>query len=169
MNFKKVRIDSGLDMYTSIRAAAISIKPRKWDKAHNANKLETFFRKAASQPEKPDLILATEGVLEGYTVMDVIEGRRQSKELLEIAEPINGPCIKRFRTLARTLKTCLAFGFAERVGGDVYNCALFIDSSGRICGTHHKVQLAEGTHKTWFFNRVGSTVRAFDTPLGRVS
>ena len=87
--------------------------------------------------------------------------------MLEIAEPLDGPYVTRFRRLARTLKTCLCFGFAERIGDDVYNSALFIDRQGEICGRHHKVQLAEGTHSSWSFNRVGSSLRAFDTPLGR--
>jgi predicted amidohydrolase len=50
----------------------------------------------------------------------------------------------------------------------VYNTAVFIDSGGTICGKYHKVQLAEGTHPSCNYNRVGNTLRAFDTPLGRV-
>ena len=61
-------------MYQSIKVSAISLKPTKWDKASNAEKLEAFFVEAAK--DAPQLILATEGVLEGYVVMDVIE--RQS-------------------------------------------------------------------------------------------
>ena len=30
-------------MFNQVRAAAISIKPKKWDKAGNADKLELFF------------------------------------------------------------------------------------------------------------------------------
>ncbi len=153
-------------MFRSVKASAISIKPKKWDKVHNADKVEAFFRKAAE--ESPELILTTEGVLEGYTVMDVIEGRMPPAAMLEIAEPIDGDYIARFRKLARTLKTCLSFGFAERVAKDVYNTAIFIDAEGEIRGKQHKVQLAEGTHRTWVFNRVGHTLRAFDTPLGRM-
>ena len=35
--------------------------------------------------------------------------------------------IRRFRDLAKELKTCLVFGLAERIGDDVYNCAVFLD------------------------------------------
>ena len=152
-------------MYTRIKAAAISLKPRKWDKAYNADKLESFIRKAARR--KPDVIVATEGVFEGYVVMDAIRHPDKRKAMLEIAEPIDGPCVKRFRDLARKLKTCLAFGFAERVGNDIYNTAVFIDQAGRICGKYQKTQLAEGTHASWNFNRIGKKLRAFDTPYGR--
>lgn len=99
--------------------------------------------------------------------MDVVEGRATADALLEVAEPIDGPYIRRFQELACKLNTCLAFGFAERIGNEAYNCALFLDQQGEICGKYHKVQLAEGTDQTWNFNRVGSRLRAFDTPIGR--
>ena len=152
-------------MFDPVVTTAISIKPRKWDKDYNADKMEKFFRRAAE--ENPDIILTTEGVLEGYVVMDVLEGRRTVEEMLEIAEPIDGPYILRFRRLAAELETCLCFGFAERVGTDVFNAAIFIDSKGDILGKYHKVQLAEGTDLSCNFNRVGDKLRAFDTPFGR--
>jgi predicted amidohydrolase len=153
-------------MYQSVKVSAISLKPTKWDKASNAEKLEAFFVEASK--DAPQLILATEGVLEGYVVMDVIEGRAAPEAMLEIAEPIDGAYIRRFRRLARQLKTCLCFGFAERCGtSSVYNSAVFIDGNGDICGTYHKTQFAEGTHPSWNFNCIGGTIRAFDTPFGR--
>ena len=153
-------------MYASIKVSAISLKPTKWDKASNAEKLEAFFVEAAKNT--PHLILATEGVLEGYVVMDVIEGRATPEAMLEIAEPLDGAYIHRFRRLARQLGTCLCFGFAERCGtASVYNSAVFIDATGEICGTYHKTQFAEGTHPSWNFNCIGETIRAFDTPFGR--
>ena len=152
-------------MYNTIEVAAISLKPIKWDKAANADKMESYFARAAKA--KPKLILTTEGVLEGYVVMDVIYNPEKAEAMLEISEPIDGPYIKRFQRLAKTLKTCLCFGFAERVGDDVYNCGVFIDGDGEICGKYHKTQLAEGSHPSWNFNRIGSTLRAFDTPVGR--
>ena len=153
-------------MYNQIKATAISIKPKKWDKKGNADKMEAYFRQAAR--DRPDLIVTTEGVLEGYVVMDALESRRSAQDVLDIAEPITGPYIQRFQRLAVELGTCLCFGFAERIGDDVYNTAVLIDSEGTICGKYHKVQLAEGTHPSCSYNRVGDTLRAFDTPVGRV-
>ncbi len=152
-------------MYNSVKVAAVSLKPTKWDKAANADKMEAFFVAAAK--ERPQVILTTEGVLEGYVVMDVIENRATAEDMLEIAEPIDGLYIRRFQHLARTLGTCLCFGFAERIADETYNCAVFIDHNGEICGKYHKTQLAEGAHPSWNFNRIGETLRAFDTPVGR--
>ena len=153
-------------MYNPVKVAAVSIKPKKWDKAYNADKVEEFFRKAAAA--KPALILTTEGVLEGYVPLDVIEKPELAQAMLDVAEPIDGPYVDRFRKLAKTLKTCLCFGFAERIGDEVYNTAVFIDDQGEVRGKYHKSQLAEGTHPSWYFNRVGKSIRAFDTPIGRV-
>ena len=152
-------------MYESVEVAAISFRPTKWDKDGNADRMEQLFVRAAQG--SPRLILTTEGALEGYVVMDVVEGRASADAMLDLAEPIDGPYIRRFQKLARTLNTCLAFGFAERIGDEAYNCALFLDRQGEICGRYHKVQLAEGTHSSWRFNRVGKRLRAFDTPIGR--
>lgn len=152
-------------MFTSVKAAAISLKPKKWDKDHNADKLERYFREAARQ--SPDLILATEGALDGYGVMEVLESRRTAGDMLAVAEPIDGPYVQRFQRLAKELGACLCFGFAERIGDDVYNAAIFIDADGEIQGKYHKTQFAEGTHPSCNFNRVGGTLRAFDTPFGR--
>ncbi len=74
-------------MYRSVKVSAISLKPTKWDKASNAEKLEAFFVEAAK--DAPQLILATEGVLEGYVVMDVIELRSSSKPV-SVSVSLNG-------------------------------------------------------------------------------
>ena len=152
-------------MYNQVRATAISIKPKKWDRQSNADKLERFVREAAK--DSPDLIVTPEGVLEGYVASEVTKKPELAQQMLDIAEPIDGPYVDRFTRLARELETCLVFGFAERIGDEVYNAAVFIDDRGELCGRYHKTQLAEGTSAPWFFNRVGRTIRAFDTPLGR--
>ncbi len=152
-------------MFTQVKVAAVSMLPTKWDKPANAAKMEGLIRKAAAG--NPDVVVTIEGALEGYVVYDVIEGRRTADEMLAIAEPLDGPYVARFRHLARSLSVCLCFGFAERVGGDVYNTVVFVDHEGEVCGAYHKSQFAEGTHPTWHFNRIGKELRAFDTPFGR--
>ena len=153
-------------MFNSSKVSAISLKPIKWDKSANADKMEMLFLEAAK--DNPQLILTTEGVLEGYVVMDVVQKLQMAEEMLAISESVDGPYIQRFRKLAKQLKICLCFGFAERIDKEIYNSAVFIGSDGRICGKYHKTQLAEGTHSSWSFNRVGERLRAFDTPVGRV-
>src|SRR5579864_6212032 len=87
--------------------------------------------------------------------------------MYDVALTLQSETIQRFQSLARQLGMCLVFGFAERDGADVYNCAIFIDDHGRICGKYHKMLLAEGYDPTRWFDRLGSHARAFDTPIGR--
>ena len=149
----------------NISVAAVSFVPRKFDLENNAVKLEQMFRRASAGGAQ--IAVAPEGILEGYVVNEIIAGKAAVDDMKRVAVEIDSPMIKRFRKLARELKMCLVFGFAERVSGDVFNCAVFIDHKGEICGRYHKMQFAEGYHPSWWFNRLGSRSRAFDTPLGR--
>ena len=151
-------------VFTQVRVAACSFKPRKFDVAANADRLEGLFRRAADAGA--ELAVAPEGALDGYVVMPIIEGAEPAERMDEAAVSLRGPEIGRFRALAGELGICLAFGLAERIGGDVYNCAVFIDAAGEIRGTYHKMQLAEGYRDDWWFNRLGKRARAFATPFG---
>ena len=152
-------------VFIQVRVAACSFKPRKFDVAANADRMEGLFRRAADAGA--ELAVAPEGALDGYVVMPIIEGAQPAERMHEAAVSLRGPEIGRFRALARELGICLAFGLAERIGGDVYNCAVFIDATGEICGTYHKMQLAEGYRDDWWFNRLGTRSRAFATPFGK--
>ena len=151
-------------MFTGVRVAACSFRPRKFDTAANAARLEALFRRAAAAGAQ--LAVAPEGSLDGYVVMPIIKGEEPAARMREAAVAIPGPEVDRFRALAIELGICLAFGLAECNGDYVYNCALYIDAEGRIRGKYHKMQLAEGYHESWWFNRLGATSRAFATPFG---
>jgi len=150
---------------TRVRVAAISFVPAKFDLQRNAGELERLFRQAASGGAR--IAVAPEGALEGYVVNEIIEGRAPESRMRDVAIPVDHPVIGRFRRLAAELGMCLVFGFAERVGEDVFNCAVFIDGAGAIRGKSHKMQLAEGYDEAWWFNRLGTASRAFGTPYGR--
>ena len=149
----------------TVRVAAISFVPKKFDLAGNARRLEAAFRQAGQGGAQ--IAVAPEGVLEGYVVNEIIAGEVDEQRMNDVAVPLDHPVIKKFRGLARELKMCLVFGLAERIEDDVFNCAVFIDHFGDISGKYHKMQLAEGYHSSWWFNRLGSQSRAFDTPFGR--
>ena len=153
-------------MFKSLKVAAVNFVPWKWHKEWNASTLEVCFKEAGRRGAK--LVVAPEGVLEGYVANEAVHFPELREAMVRIAEPIDGPYVKRFQKLARRLGIALVFGMAERRGRrDVYNTALFLDASGRIRGTYSKMQFAEGYDKSWHFNRLGKKIRAFDTPLGR--
>ncbi len=149
----------------TVRVAAISFVPQKFDLQGNADRLEKAFRKAAAGGAR--LAVAPEGALDGYVVNEIIAGQEKAERMRSVAITIDDPLIRRFQKLALELTLCMVFGFAERMDQEVFNCAVFIDQSGHICGKYHKMQLAEGYHARWWFNRLGRTCRAIDTPLGR--
>ena len=153
-------------MYDSVKVAAISMRPKPWDKDGNADRLEALFVEAAR--EGPRLIVAPEGALDGYVIMDLLEFPETIEAVHGIAEPLDGPYVARFRRLARSLGACLCFGMAELVGTDIYNSAVIVGDDGEICGTYQKTHFAEGYHDSWWFNRIGRRLRAIDTPIGRV-
>ena len=148
-----------------IRVAAISFVPTKLDVAGNADRLEAAFRKAGAGGAK--LAVAPEGALDGYVINQVLNTEVPVERLKAVALELEHPIIRRFQALAKELRLCLVFGLAERVGSDIFNTALFIDGEGLIRGKYHKMQFEEGYHPDWWFNRLGATSRAFDTPFGR--
>ena len=70
-------------------------------------------------------------------VNEIIAGQAAEKTMNDAAVPIDQPVIQRFQCLVLELEMCLVFGFAERINGDVFNCAVFIDNEGKIRGTYH--------------------------------
>ena len=152
-------------MFRKVDVAAISFVPGKFELEENGNRLEELFRRAAAGGA--ELAVAPEGALEGYVVTELISGDEPPQRMNEVAVTMRGAVIGRFRDLARELGMCLAFGCAEKIGRGVFNCAVFIDRTGRLCGRYHKMQLAEGSHRSWWYNRLGRRSRAIDTPLGR--
>ena len=149
----------------TVRVAAISLVPHKFDLAGNADRLAQSFRKAKQGGAQ--MAVAPEGALDGYVVNEIIAGEAAEEKMKEVAIPIDHKVIRRFQKLAKELEMCLVFGFAERIENDVFNCAVFIDDLGEIRGKYHKMQFAEGYDDSWWFNRLGQSSRAFDTPYGR--
>ncbi len=148
-----------------VRVAAISFVPVKFDLQGNANRLEHVFREA--KQGGAEIAVAPEGILEGYVVNEIIAGEFPAEKMKDVAVPIDDSMVQRFQRLAQELDMSLVFGLAERIGDDVYNSAVFIDPEGSIRGKYHKMQFAEGYDDEWWFNRLGTASRAFDTPYGR--
>ena len=149
----------------TVRVAAVSFVPEKFDLEGNADRLERGFSQAAEGGAK--IAVGPEGALDGYVVNQIIAGEYPPEKMNQAAVTLDHPVIQRFQRLARELSMCLAFGLAERIGEDVYNCAVFIDHNGKICGKYHKMHFAEGYDPAWWYNRLGKQSRAFDTPFGR--
>ena len=76
-------------MYQSVDVAAISFRPKKFDLADNADRLEAMFRAAAKGGAQ--LALAPEGVLEGYVVMELITKEEPEERMRDVAVTTRRP------------------------------------------------------------------------------
>ena len=150
----------------SIRIAALSIVPEKWDKDANTEKITKMVRQAVKQGA--ELVITPEGVLEGYVVNEVIKEKdpNRKSELTqrfhELAEPIDGPYIEHFRNLADELDIYLVLGFLEADGRKFYNTAALFGPDGTIIGKYHKTHLWQGYDVNPPGYTAGNTYPVFD-------
>jgi len=139
---------SAAEQPDTVRVASLSILPKKWDKEANSEKIERMVRGAAEQGAR--LVVTPEGVLEGYVVNEVIGEQDSAKKQTltrrfhELAEPIDGPYIKRFRRLSDELNIHLVLGFLEVDGDRFYNTAALLGPAGELVGMYRKTHFAQG-------------------------
>jgi len=139
---------SHADEAATMRVASLSIYPQKWDKQANAAKIEVMVRRAAEQGA--ELVITPEGVLEGYVVNEVIREKdpeakaRLTARFNELAEPIDGPYIKRMSALADELDVFLILGFLEANGEQTHNTAALLSPVGELIGKYRKTHFAQG-------------------------
>lgn len=113
----------------------------------NLDQIEKWTRRAAA--EGADLVLFNETSIQGYWY---------NVGLRELAEPLDGPSVKRLAALARELDIIIAAGLAEKEGEKEYNTHVLIGPDGLI-GTHRKSSFPSGEEK-WF--DLGNDYNVFD-------
>jgi predicted amidohydrolase len=132
----------------TLRVGSIAFIPVKWDKAANARTIERMVREAAGRGAR--LVVAPEGALEGYLINEVNREKDASRKaelarrFREIAEPMDGPYMTRFRRLADELDIHLVVGLLERDDGRLFNTAVLLGPDGRIAGKYHKSHFMQG-------------------------
>lgn len=156
-----------------IRVAGVSVLPDRWKKETNWQRIETLVRRAAIQGGA-QLVVTPEGALDGYVINDVNaeKDEQQKKALLQrfqdLAEGIDGPYIRRARSLADTLDIFLLLGFLEKEGSLLYNTAVLIDADGDLIGRYRKSHFAQGYVVNPKSYRPGDDLPVFATPFGLV-
>jgi len=132
----------------TLRVASLSILPKKWDKPANAQKIEQMVRAAAA--EGAQLVITPEGVLEGYVIeqyileKDPVRKSGLDEQFRELAEPIDGTFVNRFRSLADELDIYLILGLLEADGAKLYNTAALLGPAGELVGKYRKTHFAQG-------------------------
>ena len=92
-------------------------------------------------------------------------------DLLANSVDIPGEATAKLCQAARRAKAVVAIGVNERnteaSGTSLYNTLLYIDADGQIMGKHRKLMPTGAERLVWAAGD-GSTLQAFDTPLGKV-
>jgi predicted amidohydrolase len=130
--------------------AAVSCESKVRDTEHNLSRIEHWARAAAAAGA--ELVLFPEAGISAWW---------QSREVRTLAEPINGPSIKRLIKLAGELGVVLAVGMTEKDGRNAYITHVLLDGEG-VIGRHRKSSLAGGANgegRTW---EAGNDANVFD-------
>lgn len=143
-----------------MRIGVVAVEPARGDKDANVALAERLVTRCADQGA--ELVVLPEGFLEGYVVN---EAGMTRERFLELAEPLDGAYVARFRELARRLGVWLLACFAERDGGLAFNTALLIDGAGEVVGKYRKTHVQSGGD--WKFYAAGEELPVFETPWGR--
>lgn len=129
----------------------------RYDKDANLAKAERLMGRAAERGAKA--ILFPEMFLTGYTVWE---------RVAELAEPLDGPSIRRLAGLAGRFGMHVVCGFPEErpePGAGPYNSACVIGADGSILGAYRKTHLFDREPR--YFSP-GEELLVFDTSVGPV-
>lgn len=86
----------------------------------NLERIETVARRYGADH---DVVLYPEATVTGFPAPEVAE---------RLAEPLDGPIVRRLTTLAAEVGTVLVAGLLEREGGSVYNTSVMVGPEGLL-------------------------------------
>jgi len=124
-----------------------------------------------------ELIVFPETWLTGYPIwLDLAPGaglwgheaaEEVFQRLFDNTPSLEDASIQRLCKAAKTAKSFVVMGMHERDGKTLYNTTLFINAEGEVIG-HHRKLVPTYTERLVWGRGDGSTLKVFDTPLGRI-
>ncbi len=141
--------------------AAMRVKPKAWDKAHNFALLERYAKEASRQGAS--LLVTCEGFLDGYTSNPTFAPGTTRERFVEVGEPLNGPWLQRVGELARESKIYISIGFAERDGDEMRNSVAVLSPDGEVVLHYSKTHCLDEP-----FSTPGTNFPIADTKLGTI-
>ncbi|RMF58837.1 MAG: carbon-nitrogen hydrolase family protein, partial [Calditrichaeota bacterium] len=161
---------------TQIKVAAVQAAPVFLDKKKTVDKACTLIAEAAQHGA--ELVVFPEVFISGYPdwVWVVPNYKRAILdelyfELLENAVSIPDSATEQLCQVAKEKGITVVMGIHERnreaSNSSLYNTLLYISSEGEILGKHRKLIPTGGERLIWAGGD-GSTMDAFDTPVGKV-
>ncbi|MFQ6012261.1 MAG: carbon-nitrogen hydrolase family protein [Thermoplasmata archaeon] len=141
---------------TAFETALVQAEPKVGDKAANLRKMATFVRKHPAQ-----LYLFGELYLSGYMARDLFP---------KLAEPLDGPSVKRVSQLAQEANAHIVFGMPERDAdtGLRYNSSVFVFPDGEAVAYRKLYPANFGPFEELQYFRRGSELKVVRTDLGKI-
>ena len=154
-------------MLQHVRVAAAAIDAKPGEIAHNLDSIELWAHRAADGGAS--LLLLPELSLSGFLpnhptanheawLREALAGARQ------MAEPIDGPAVRRLRSIARDTGLLIAAGLLEDAGSLLYNTHVLAGPTG-LLGAWRKMHVP--LFEMPLYNGGGPPL-VVDTPLGRI-
>lgn len=109
------------------------------DKQANLRKLDAAVESAARAGCK--LLVLPELFLTGYNL---------GAQLIDLAEPCEGPSLLVVREIAARHRMALVVGFPERSGEKIYNSSAVVDATGLVQTVYRKIHLYGETERSIF-------------------
>ena len=97
--------------------------------------------------------------------------QRLDPKAQDLAEPIDGPSVRRMRRAAKQIGLFVIVPFYERaMAGELYNSAAVIDDTGEVLGIYRKHHLPMSSHfnEKFYFRPGNAGFPVFETKLGRI-
>lgn len=161
-----------MTIFPAFRAAAIQAAPVFLDTAATIDKAISLISEAADNGAT--LIVFPEVFIPGYPywnwTMTPVKGSPWFEKLVRAAIEIPGPEIARVQEAAKRANATVVMGVNERhplSPATLYNSLIFIGPDGAILGVHRKLVPTWAEKLTWAGGD-GSSLRVYDTPVGRV-
>jgi len=157
-----------------VRAAVVQAAPVGFDRDGTLAKLEKLLAEAADGGAQ--LAVFPEAFVSAYPMGQDFgavvgrrtpEGRDEFRRYFDSSIEVPSEGVERIATAAREHAIHLVVGVIERDGGTLYCTALFFSPEHGYLGKHRKLMPTAAERLVWGFGD-GSTLSAFDTPLGRI-
>jgi predicted amidohydrolase len=116
-----------------ILVATAQFEHRDGDKAHNLARIRTLTERAKAQ--SAEVVCFHECSITGYTHLQNLD----RAAMLDLAEPLDGPCIARLNAIALETGLVVMAGFIERNDDQFYNAYVAVDGSGTVLLHHRKL------------------------------
>lgn len=163
-------------MARAIRVAAVQAAPIFLNRKATVNKACDLIETAGREGAR--LVLLPEAFIPAYPDwVWVVPGNRKAilndlyTELIENAVTIPDSSTAQLCKAAKSAKAYVVIGVSERnaesSNGSLYNTLLYISDAGKIIGKHRKL-IPTGDEKRVWAQGDGSTLQAYDTPIGKL-